>query len=151
MASSPLAKGRRAEATVVGYPSLICTKQLEAMTQFTSFIFPVPELIGLLMDLNVTKTGFRHLFEFMTRRGIDHTAATGHTFLRPIPTGQAFLDMWKDMAKPLELRPVTVKDPPAGGRSWPVHSWTRYIQLRPPVADTIDWGRPVTLIVRGDV
>ena len=57
------------------------------------------------MDLNVTKMGFRHLSEFMTRRGINHTATTGHIIPRPIPTRQAFLDTWKKMANPLELQP----------------------------------------------
>ena len=103
------------------------------------------------MDLDVTRTGFRHLSEFMTRRGIDYTAATGHIFPRPIPTRQAFLDTWKVLAKLLELRPpVTVDDPPASGSSWPMHSWARYIRSRPPLVDTIDWGRPVTFIVRRD-
>ena len=101
--------------------SLIRTKEVEAVKQYSSFLFR-----GLIMDLNVTKTGFRHLSEFMTRRGIDYMAATGHTFLRPIPARQTFLDKWKDMAKPLQLRPpVTVDDPPTSGRSWPVHSWAR--------------------------
>ena len=87
----------------------------------------------------------------MTWRGIDYTAAMGHTFLRPIPTRQAFLNTWKDMAKPLPLRPpVNEDDPPASGRSWPVHSWAHYIQSRPPLVDTIDWHRPLTFIVRGD-
>ena len=134
----------------MGYPSLVRTKQVEAVKQYASSVFPEPNFIGLLMDLNVTKMGFRHLFEFMTRQGIDYMAATGHTFPRPIPTRQAFLDTWKEMAKPLELRPlVTVDDQPASGRSWPAHSWARYIQSRPPLVDTIDWGRPLTFIVRG--
>ena len=76
------------------------------------------------MDLNVTTTGFRRISEFMTRRGIDYMAATDHTFPRPIPVQPAFLDTRKDMAKPLELwPPVTVDEPAARGRSWPVHSW----------------------------
>ena len=105
VASSPLARARWSEATDLGYPSLVRTKQVEAVKQYASFFFPAPDFIGLLMDLNVTKTGFRHLSEFMTRRGIDYTAARGQTFPLPIPTRQAFLDTWKDMAKPLELRP----------------------------------------------
>ena len=105
VASSPLARARWSPATDVGYPSLIRTKQVEAVKQYPSFLFFAPEFIGLLMDLNVTKTGFRHLSEFMTRQGIHYTATTGHTFPRPIPTRQAFLDTWKDVAKPLELRP----------------------------------------------
>ena len=149
--SSPLAKGRWSEATDFGYPSLIRTKQVEAVKQYTSFLFLVPEFVGVLMNLNVTKTVFRHLSEFMTRRGINYRAAMVHTFPRPIPTRQAFLDTWKDMAKPLELRPpVTVDDPPTSSRSWPVHSWACYNQSGPPLVDAIDWGRPVTCIVRGD-
>ena len=113
--------------------------------------FPHPNCLGPLMDLNVTKTGFRRLSEFMTRRGIDYTAATGRIFPRPIPTRQAFFDTWNDMAKSLELRPLaTVDDPHANGRSWPVHSRARSIQSRPPLGDTIDWGRPLTFIVCGD-
>ena len=123
MALSPLAKARWVEAMDVGYPSFVRTKQVETVKQYASSLFPAHEFIGLLMNLNVTKTGFRHLCEFMTRRGMDYTAATGHTFPRPIPTRQAFLDTWKEMAKPLELRPpLNVEDPPASGRSWPVHS-----------------------------
>ena len=105
VASYLLAKARWVEATDVGYRSLVRTKQVEAVKQYASSLVPVPEFIGLLMDLNVTKTGFRHLSEFMTWRGFDYTAATGHTFPRPIPTRQALLDTWKEMAKPLELRP----------------------------------------------
>ena len=134
------------------YTSLIRAEQVEAVKQYASFLFPVPKFIGLLMDLNVTKSGVCHLSEFMTRRGIGYMAATGHIFPRPIPTRQAFLDTWMDLAKPLELRPpVTVADPPASGRSWHVHLWARCIQLCPPLVDTIDWGRPLTFIVRGDV
>ena len=67
--SSPLAKARGAEATEVGYPSLICDKQQEAVKQYTSLLFPAPDLIGLLMALNVPKLGFRHMSEYMSRRG----------------------------------------------------------------------------------
>ena len=53
VASSLLAKGRLAEATEVGYPSLICTKQVEAVRQYASFLFPAPVFIGLPRDLNL--------------------------------------------------------------------------------------------------
>ena len=59
VASCPLAKGRWAEATDVGYLSLIRTKQVEAVKQYTSFLFPAPKLIGLLMDLNVSMVRLR--------------------------------------------------------------------------------------------
>ena len=147
----PLSRARWSEATDVGYPSLIRTKQVVAVKQYASFLFPAPDFVGLLMHHNVTKTGFLHLSDIMTRGGIDYTAATGQTYPRPIPTQQAFVDTWKDMAKPLELRPpVDVDNPPASGRSWPVHSWARYIHSRQPLVDTIDWDWPLTFIVRGD-
>ena len=151
VASSPFAPARWSETTDIGYPLLIDTKQVEAVKQCASSRFPVPEFTGLLRDLNVTKTGFCHLSEFMTRRGIYYRAATGHHFPRPIPTRQAFFDTWKDMAKPLELRPpLNVDDPPASRRSWLLHSWARYIQSNPPLMDTIDCDQPLVLIVRLD-
>ena len=150
VASSPLARARWSEATDVGYPSLIRTKRVEAVKQYASFLFPAPDFIGLLMDLNVTKTGFRHLSQFMTRRGIDYTAATGHTFPLPIPTRQAFLDTWKDNAKPLELRPpVNVDDPPLVAAVGPCPHGPATFN-RPPLVDTIDWNRPLTFFVRPD-
>ena len=92
VASSPLAKARWAEATEVGYPSLIRDKQKEAVKQYASLLFPAPDLIGLLMDLNVPKLGFRHMSENMSRRGSAYTAATGLPFPKPIPTRDTFTD-----------------------------------------------------------
>ena len=58
---------------------------------------------------------------------------------------------WKEMAKPLELvLPVSVANPPMSGRSWPLQSWARYIQLRPSLGVTIDWKRPLTFILHGE-
>ena len=68
VASSPMAKARWCEATKVAQPALIRDKQIEAVKQYASVLLPAPELIGLLMDLNVSKSGFRHVSEFMTRR-----------------------------------------------------------------------------------
>ena len=151
VASSPLARARWSEAMEVGYPSLIRTKQVEAVKQYASHLFPAPDLIGLLINLNVPKLGFRHVSEYMSRRGSAYTAAPGLPFPRPIPTRDTFTDTWKELVIPLDLRPpVSVPDPPASGRSWPLPSWTRYVQSRPSLVDTIDWTRPLTFIVRGD-
>ena len=129
VASSPLARPRWSEATEVGYPSLIRDKQKEAVKQYASLLFPAPDLIGLLMDLNVPKLGFRHVSEYTSRRGSAYTAATGLPFPRPIPTWDTFTDTWKELVTPLELLPpVSVPDPPASGRSWPLPSWARYVQ-----------------------
>ena len=149
VASSPLARARWSEATEVGYPSLICDKQKKAVKQYAYLLFPARDHIGLLMDLNVPKLGFRHVSEYMSRR---RSAATGLPFPRPIPTRDRFTDTWKELVTPLDLRPrVSVPDPPASGRSWPLPSLARYVQSRPSLVDNIDWTRPLTFIVRGDV
>ena len=69
VASSPLTKVRWYEATEVARIPLIRNIQIEAVKQHASVLFPAPEWIGLLMDVNVPKGGFRHVSEFMTRRG----------------------------------------------------------------------------------
>ena len=150
VASSPLARARWSDAMEVGYPSLIRTKQVEAVKQYASHLFPAPDLIGLLMDLNVPKLVFRHVSEYMSRRGSAYSAATGLPFPRPIPTRDTFTDTWKELVTPLDLRPpMSVPDPPASGRSWPLPSWARYVQSRPSLVETIDWTRPLTFIVVG--
>ena len=151
VASSPLARARWNEATEVAQLPVIRNKQIEAVKQYASVLFPAPELIGLLMDLNVPKGGFRHGSEFMTRRGAAYTAAKGLPFPRPSPSRDRFTDMWKELVKPLALdRPVSVVDPPTSGRSWPLQSWARYIRWRPPLVDTIASKRPLTFLLRGD-
>ena len=91
------------------------------------------------------------MMEYMSRRGSAYTAATGLLFAKPIPTREAFTDAWKELVTPLDLRPpVSVPDPPASGRSWPLPSWAPYVQSRPSLVDTIDWTRPLTFIVCGD-
>ena len=149
VASSPLSKARCYEATEVAQLPVIRNKQIEAVKHYASVLFPAPELIGLLMDLNVPKGGFRHVLEFMTRRGAAYTAATGLPFPRPIPSRDRFMDTWKELVKPLALdRPMSVADPPSSGRSWPLQSWARYIQSRLPLVDNIDWKRPLTFLLR---
>ena len=87
--SSPLAKAGWCEATKVAQVPLIRNKQTEAVKQYASILFPAAGLIGLLMDLNVPKSGFRHVSEFMSRRGATCTAATGLPFPQAIPSRTA--------------------------------------------------------------
>ena len=75
------------------------------MKQYASLLFRAPELIGVLMDLNVPKVGFRHMMEYMSRRGSAYTAATGLPFAKPIPTQVAFTDAWKELVTALDLQP----------------------------------------------
>ena len=82
-------------------PPPIRNKQIEAVTQYPSLIFPSPIFIALPMELNVPKTGCCHMSEFMTTR----SAATGCPFPRPIPTKDNFMHTWKEMAKPLGWGP----------------------------------------------
>ena len=152
VASSPLARARWSEAMEFGYPSLIRDKEKEAVKQYASLLFPAPDLIGLLMDLNIPKLGFRHMMEYISRRGSAYTAATGLPFPEPIPTRDTFTDTWKELVTPLGQRlPVSIPDPPPSGRSWPRPSWARYVQSRPSLVDTIHWTRPLTFILCGHV
>ena len=80
VASSLLAIARWADATDVGYPTCIHTKQMEAVRQCASFLFLAPDLLGLLMDLNVPKVGFWIVSEDMTHRGATYMAPIGHLF-----------------------------------------------------------------------
>ena len=117
----PFGQGPLPEATEVGYPSVVRDKQKEAVKQYASLLFPAPDLIGLLMDLNVPKLGLRHMSEWMSRRGSAYRATPGLPFPKPIPTRDTFTDTWKYLVTPLELRPpVTIRDTPASGRSWPL-------------------------------
>ena len=142
VASSPLAKAQWYEAPEVAQLPLICNKQIGAVKQYASLLFPAPELIGLPMDLNVPKGCFPHVLEFMSRRGSAYIAATGLPLPRPIPSRDRFMDTWKELVKPLALdRPVSVAVPPTSGRSWPLQSWARYIQ------STGGGGRPGPVLV----
>ena len=101
------------------------------------------------MDLNVPKGGFQHVLEFMTRRGAAYTAATGLALCSLIPSRDRFMDTWKELSKPLALDSrVSVAESPTSSRSWPLQSLACYIQLRPPLVDTIDWKRPLTFLLR---
>ena len=42
VASSPLAEAQKVDATKVGYPSLVCTKQVEAVKIVTAHDYPPP-------------------------------------------------------------------------------------------------------------
>ena len=138
-------------ATVGGYPSLIHNKQIVAVKPYASLLFPARDFIGLLMELSNPKTGFRHISEFMTRRGAAYTAAISLKFPLPIPSRGEYLDTCKELPKPLELGPpVSDAQPLGSGRNWPLWSWVKFLGCRPSLVDSIDWSRPLTFILRGD-
>ena len=61
------------------------------------------------------------------------------------------MDTLKKLVQPLALdRPMSVADPLASGRSWPLQSWACYIQWRPPLVDSNAWEGPITFLLRGD-
>ena len=62
------------------------------MKQYAAAVFRAPEVIGLIMDLNVPKGGLGHVSEFMTRQGAAYTAAKGVPFPSPIPSRDRFTD-----------------------------------------------------------
>ena len=92
VASSSLAKDQWYQATEVAQLPLTPNKQMGDVKQYACVLFPAPTLIRLLIYLNVRKGGFRHVSEFMTRRGGAYTAATGLPFPGPIPSCDRFTD-----------------------------------------------------------
>ena len=58
VASSHLARGRWVDSKEIANLPRIRNKQIEAVQQYVSLLFPGPELIGLLMDLSVPKLSF---------------------------------------------------------------------------------------------
>ena len=58
VASSPLA--RRVEATKVGYPSLVCTKQVEAVKPVSARDYPPPLLVAIVGPSTCGPSTFHH-------------------------------------------------------------------------------------------
>ena len=46
--------------------------------------------------------------------------------------------------------PLECADPSLSGRCWPLRSWAQYVGSRPGLCQSIDWTRPLTLVVRGN-
>ena len=150
VASSPLARARWSEATEVGYlpysrqakggGEAICLPPLPGPGPHRP-----PHGLERPQARLPARVGVHEL------PGVGLHGRNGPPVPRPIPTRDTFTDTWKQLVTPLDLRPpVSVPDPPASGRSWPLPSLARYVQSCPSLADTIDWTRPLTFIVRGD-
>ena len=74
-------------------------------------------MIRLLLELGATRSGFRMLSQYITRRGDAYTARTGRPFPRPISARDQFDATWKSLTAPLALSPpVECADPPSSGR-----------------------------------
>ena len=148
---SPLIPARFTEAMDhAPLPSVHNTK-VQAIRTYAEALFPAPYVIGLLLELGVPQSGFRVLFQCITRQGDAYTARTGLPFPRPIPTREQFDATWKSLTTPLVLSPaMKCDDPPSSGRCWPLRSWAQYVQSRPALCQSIDWTCPLTFVVRGD-
>ena len=97
------------------------------------------------------RSSFRVFSEYITRRGDAYTARTGLPFPWPIPTRDQFDATWKSLTAPFGLSPpVECADPLSSGRCWPLRLWAQYVQSRQALCQSIDWTRPLTLVVGGD-
>ena len=105
-------------------PAVHKTK-VQAIRMYAEALFPAPYLIGLFLELGATRSGFRVLSEYITRRGDAYTARTGLPFPRPIPIRDQFDATWKSLTAPLALsHAVEFADPPFG-RCWPLRPWAQ--------------------------
>ena len=151
MSSSPLIRARFAEAMDHAPLPAVHKTKVQAIRLYAEALFPAPYLIGLLLELGAPRSGFRVLYEYITRRGDAYTARTGLPFQRPIPTRDQFDTTWKSLTAPLALSPPgDCADPPSSGRCRPLRSWAQYVQSRPALCQSIDWTRPLTFVVWGD-
>ena len=53
VASSPLAEVRRVDGTNVGYPSFVCTKQMEVVKPMNAHDYPPPSASGRIPPLHL--------------------------------------------------------------------------------------------------
>ena len=151
MSLSPLIRARLTEAMDHAPLPAVHKTKVQAIRIIAEALFCAPYLIGLLLELGAPRSGFRVLSEYITCRGDAYTARTGLPFPRAIPTGDQFDATWKSLTAPLALFPlVECAGPPSSGRCWPLRSWAQYMQSRPALCQSIDWTRPLTLVVRGD-
>ena len=99
-----------------------------AIRTYAEALFLAPYLIGLLLELGATRSGFRVLSEYITCRGDAYTARTRAPFPRPILTHDQFDATWKSLTAPLALSPpLECADPASSGRCWPLRSWAQCV------------------------
>ena len=129
-------------------PAVHKTK-VQAIRTYTEALFPAPYLIGLLLELGAPRSGLLVLSQYSTRRGDGYTSCTRLPFPRPIPTRDQFDATWKSLTAPLALSPPReCADPPSSGRCWSLLSWAQYVQSQLALYQSIEWTRPLTLVVR---
>ena len=105
MSSSPLIRAGSTEAMDHAPLPAVHKTKVQAIRTYAEALFPAPYLIGLLLELGAPRSGFRVLFEYVTRRGDAYTARTALPLPRPIPTRDQFDATWKSLTAPLVLSP----------------------------------------------
>ena len=151
MSSSPLIRARCTEAMDHAPLPVVHKTKTQAIRTYAEALFSAPFPIGLLLEFGAPLSDFRVLSEYVARQGDAYTARTGLPFPWPIPTRDQFDARWKSLTAPLALSPlVEFAGPPSSGRCWPLQSCAQYLQSRPVLCQSIDWTRPLTLVVRDD-
>ena len=115
MSSPPLIRARFAEAMDHVPLSAVHKTKVHAIRTYAEPLYPAPYLIGLLLELGATRSTFRVLSEYITRRGDAYTARTGLPFPRPVPRRDQFDATWNSLTAPLAWSPpVECADPSLG-------------------------------------
>ena len=103
MSSPPLIRAHFTEAMDHAPLPAVHKTKVQAIHTYAEALFPAPYLIGLLLELGAPRSGFRVLFQYMTRWGDAYTARTALPFPRPIPTRDQFDATWQSLTAPLAL------------------------------------------------
>ena len=121
MSLSPLIRARFTEAMDHAPLPAVHKTKVQAIRTYAEALFPAPYLMGLLLELGASRSGFLVLSEYISRRGNAYTARIGVPFPRPIPTRDQFDVTWKSLTAPLALSPpLECADPPSSGRCSPL-------------------------------
>ena len=149
MSSSPLIPARFTEAMDHAPLPAVHKAKVQAIRTYAEALFPAPYLIGLLLEVGATRSGFHVLSECITRRGDAYTARTGLPLRRPLHTRDRFDATWKSLTAPLALSPlVECTDPQSSGRGWLLRSSHNSCDPGQPYASLVTG--PAPFVVRGD-
>ena len=96
MSLSPLIRARL---------SAVHKNKVQAIGTYAEALFRAPYLMGSLLELGASRSGFRVLSEYITCQGDAYTTRTGLPFPRRIVRRDRFDATWKSFTAPLALSP----------------------------------------------
>ena len=101
------------------------------------------EAVGLMVELGISKAGYRDLLTFFRSRDQAH-----HRRVFP-PRRQTFAE-WKGICKVLKIQLVRDRTTGVSSVLWRLSDWLAYVESEPALYGTLDLSEKLVFIVRGD-